>query len=113
MNFPEPDMNMTSVTGLKFTNLLTENVAVYLRKINTLDEYPLRYSPGLGTNKLGLAGFINTSLVFNPIAARTVAYSAAGVGVAVLEEGEPLVTFWVFDPEERATNRLLQLYPSD
>lgn len=53
---------------------------------------------------------MNTSLVFNPIAARTIPYSAAGVGAAVLREGEPLFTFTVFDPEERATKGLENLY---
>jgi len=110
MNFPEPNRHLTSVTGLKFTQVLTETFAVYGGKINTLDEYPLRYSPGLGTNKPGLEGFMNTSLVFNPIAARTVPYSAFGVGAAVLQNGEPLFTFTAFDPEERATTGLENLY---
>lgn len=110
LNFPEPGASVTSITGLKITQALTENFAVYLGKINTLDEYPLRYSPGLGTNKPGLEGFMNTSLVFNPIAARTIPYSAAGVGAAILREGEPLFTFTVFDPEERATKGLEDLY---
>ncbi len=110
LNFPRPDSNITSITGLKITQALSEDFAVYLGKINTLDEYPLRYSPGLGTNKPGLDGFMNTSLVFNPIAARTIPYAAAGVGTAILEKGEPLFTFTVFDPEERATKGLENLY---
>lgn len=110
MNFPEAGRNVTSLTGLKFTQALSENFVVFLGKINTLDEYPLRYSPGLGTNKPGLEGFLNTSLVFNPIAARTVPYSAAGVGAAVLRDGEPLFALTVFDPEERSTKGLEDLY---
>lgn len=39
MNFPEADRNVTSITGLKFTQALSEDFAVYLGKINTLDEY--------------------------------------------------------------------------
>lgn len=110
MNFPEPDTTITSITGLKITQMVGNNFAVYLGKINTLDEYPLRYSPGLGTNKPGLEGFMNTSLVFNPIAARTIPYSAAGAGTAILRNGEPVFTFTVFDPEERATTGLENLY---
>lgn len=53
---------------------------------------------------------MNSSLVFNPIAARTIPYSAAGVGAAVLRDGEPLFTFTAFDPEERATKGLENLY---
>lgn len=110
MNFPEPGRDITAITGLKITQALSENLAVYFGKINTLDEYPLRYSPGLGTNKPGLAGFMNTSLVFNPIAARTIPYSTAAIGVAIVNEGEPLLTFTVFDPEERATKGLEGLF---
>lgn len=110
LNFPEPDASITSITGVKITQALSESFALYLGKINTLDEYPLRYSPGLGTNKPGLEGFMNTSLVFNPIAARTIPYSAAGAGFAVLEEGEPLFTLTAFDPQERATTGMQDLY---
>jgi porin len=110
MNFPDPDRDVTSITGLKFTQALSERFAVYAAKMNTLDEYPLRYSPGLGTNKPGLEGFMNTSLVFNPIAARTIPYSAAAAGAAVLRKGEPLFTLTVFDPEERATKGLENLF---
>lgn len=110
MSFPEAERNISSLTGLKITQAFSENFAIYFGKINTLDEYPLRYSPGLGTNKPGLAGFMNTSLVFNPIGGRTVPYSAAGVGAAFLSEGEPVFTFSVFDPEERATKGLDDLF---
>lgn len=98
MAFPEPNRNITSITGLKFTQIVGDDLALYLGKINTLDEYGFRYSPALGTNRPGLAGFLNTSLVFNPIAARTVPYSAAGTGFAYLREGEPFISLSVFDP---------------
>jgi porin len=113
MQFPDSNTSITSITGLKITQALSENFAVYAGKLNTLDEYPIRYglyNPELGLNRPGLGGFINTSLVFNPIAARTVPYSAAGVGSAVLRDGEPVFTFTVFDPEERATSGLERLY---
>ena len=105
MNFPTPEGSVTSITGLKLTQALSENLAVYAGKINTLDEYPIRYHGGPG-----LSGFMNTSLVFNPIAARTIPYAAAGIGAAVLREGEPLFTLAVFDPEERAAKGLEDLY---
>jgi porin len=110
MNFPEPNRNITSITGLKVTQALSENFVVYLGKINTLDEYVIRFSDELGLGRPGLGGFQNTSLVFNPILARTVPYSAAGVGGAFLREGQPLFTFTVFDPEERAAKALEDLY---
>ena len=110
MSFPRPNSNITSITGLKFTQALSENFAVYLGKINTLDEYGFRYAPVLGTNRPGLAGFLNTSLVFNPIVARTVPYSAAGLGFAYLRNGEPFLSLSVFDPAERATTAVDHLF---
>lgn len=110
LSFPEPDGSISSITGLKLTQALSEQAVVFVGKINTLDEYGFRYAPALGTNRPGLEGFTNTSLVFNPIVARTVPYSAAGVGAAVLKDGQPLFAVTVFDPEERATKGLDDLF---
>ncbi len=110
MSFPEPHEDITSITGLKFTQALGENLEVYLGKINTLDDYGFRYAPALGTNRPGLEGFMNTSLVFNPIVARTVPYSAAGTGFAYLRDDEPFLSLAVFDPEERAVKGLEDLF---
>lgn len=105
MQFPDADADVTSITALKVTQALSENVAVFVGKINTLDEYPLRYNGGPG-----LGGFMNTSLVFNPVVARTVPYSAFGTGVALISEGVPFFSFTVFDPQERATEGLDDLF---
>ncbi|HSQ54742.1 MAG TPA: carbohydrate porin, partial [Gemmata sp.] len=110
MFFPEAGVSITSITGLKFTQEIGESFAVFLGKINTLDEYGFRYAPALGASRPGLAGFMNTSLVFNPIVARTLPYSAAGVGFAYLRDQEPLLALSVFDPEERATKGLQDLF---
>ena len=110
MNFPRPEGNVTALTGVKITQALSENVAVFLGKINTLDEYPLRFNSELGLNRPGIGGFMNTSLVFNPIAARTIPYSAAALGVALLRKGVPVFSFTVFDPQERAVIGLQDLY---
>ena len=110
MNFPEAGKDVTAITGLKFTQALSEKSVVFLGKINTLDEYGFRYAPALGTNRPGLAGFLNTSLVFNPIVGRTVPYSAAGLGYAYLREGQPLFSLSVFDPQERAVRGLDNLF---
>jgi porin len=105
MAFPLPDEFITALTGVSITQALSEEFAVFGGKINTLDQYPIRYSGGGG-----LGGFMNTSLVFNPIAARTVPYSAAGAGFAILRDKAPVFTFTVFDPEERATTGLNNLF---
>lgn len=113
MQFPDPNASVTSITGLKITRALNETFAVFMGKLNTLDEYPIHYglyNQQLGLHHPGLGGFMNTSLVFNPIASRTVPYSAAAVGGAVLLEGEPVFSLTVLDPEERATKGLEDLY---
>ncbi len=105
MSFPESDSSITSITGLKLTQALSETFALFAGKINTLDEYAIQFAGGPG-----LGGFMNTSMVFNPILARTVPYSAAGVGGAFLDAGKPKFSLSVFDPEERATKGLENLY---
>ncbi len=110
MNFPKEDGNLSALTGLKLTQALSENFAVFAGKINTLDEYPLRFNSQLGLDRPGIGGFMNTSLVFNPIVARTIPYSAASVGAAVLKDGEPLFSLTFMDPQERATIGLENLY---
>ncbi len=110
MNFPKESGNVSALTALKLTQALSENLAVFAGKINTLDEYPLRFNSKLGLDRPGIGGFMNTSLVFNPIAARTIPYSAAAVGAAILKNGEPIFTLTLMDPEERATSGLQNLY---
>lgn len=108
--FPKDDEDISSVTALKFTQALSENFAVYFGKLNTLDEYPLRFSPELGLERPGVGGFMNAALVFNLIAARTIPYSTFGIGGAILREGKPIFSVSFFDPEERATIGLQDLY---
>ncbi len=110
MLFPGKNLSITSLTGLKITQALSEQFAVYFGKINTLDEYPLRYSPGLGNNRPGLGGFSNSSLVFNTIYTRTLPYSGAAAGFAILKGPLPIFTFTVFDPQERATTGFENLF---
>ena len=66
---------VSGLTGMKFTQVLSENTLVYAGKINLLDEIlqPL-------TGATGLEGFQNVSLIFNPILARTLPYSTFGAG---------------------------------
>ena len=103
MSFPKEGEDITALTGIKFTQALSENFAVFGGKLNTLDEYALQFDRTLGLARPGIGGFMNTSLVFNPILARTVPYSAIAVGGAILREGEPVFAFTLFDPRERAT----------
>jgi len=112
MQFPEADTSITAITGLKFVQALSENLVLFTGKLNTLDEYPVRY--GLFSQdpmaRPGLSGFMNTSLVFNPIVARTVPYAGAGVGGAILMDGKPVFSCTVFDPQERAAKGMQNLF---
>jgi porin len=110
MLFPDGDRDFTALTALKYTQFLSENFAVFFGKINTLDEYPLKYSPGMENNLPGLAGFMNSGLVFNPIAMRTIPYSTFGVGTAIVSEGKPVFSLTLFDPSERSTVGFEDLY---
>jgi len=101
--FPKPEGTETALTAFKYTQALSESFAVFGGKINTLDEFPMKYSPGIGNNLPGLAGFMNTSLVFNPIMARTIPYATTAFGASVLRDGKPFLTVMALDPEDRST----------
>lgn len=103
MSFPKSDGAATAITNLTITQALSERVAVYGGLLNTIDDYVVRYNPEVA-GRPSLGGFQNTSLIWNPILARTFPYATYGAGVAVLDDAfEPVFTFTVLDPEERAS----------
>lgn len=110
MNFPAAGRNVTSITGLKLTQALSERFVLFAGKLNTLDAFPLRFNPAGSTGLPFLGGFQSSALVFNPIAARTVPYSTAGAGFAVLKDLQPTLSFTVLNPQERATTGADDLY---
>jgi len=111
MAFPfDPDTQGVWLTALKFNQALSENLIVFAGKLNGLDGYALKYSPGVATNLPGLGGFQSTGLVFNPIAARGVPYSAAGVGAAVIFSEGSTFGVSVMDPAERSDRGLDNLF---
>ncbi len=95
---PQPNGSITALTGVKFTQFLSEQSVVYAGKINTLDDFK---QPITGAGMLN--GFQNTALMFNPIYSRTVPYSTFGAGFAYLENMEPLFTAAVFDTNNTPT----------
>lgn len=100
----------TWITALRFNQALSEHLLVFAGKVNTLDGYALKYSPGVDTNLPGLGGFQTMGLVFNPIAARGVPYSAAAAGAVVLFGQGSTLAFNVIDPEERSDRGLDNLF---
>ena len=95
---PQPNGSITALTGVKFTQFLSEDILVYAGKINTLDDIK---QPLTGAG--ALTGFQNTAFVLNPVYARTVPYSTFGAGFAVLENMEPVLAVSVFDTNNTPT----------
>lgn len=95
---PQPNGSITALTGVKFTQFLSEDMLVYAGKINTLDDFK---QPLTGAG--GLTGFQNTAMMFNPVYARTVPYSTYGAGFAYLKNMEPLFAVAVFDTNNTPT----------
>ena len=100
------------ITAFKFNQALSEHLVVFAGKVNTLDGYALKYSPGVDTNLPGLGGFQSMGLVFNPIAARGVPYSAAAAGAVVIFGEGSTLGFSVMDPEERSDRGMDNLFRS-
>jgi porin len=102
VTFPRDDGEATALTNFTVTQALSERVAVYGGVLNTIDDYVVRFNPEVA-GRPSLGGFQNTSLIWNPIVARTFPYATYGAGVAVLDDAfDPIVTVTVLDPEERA-----------
>ena len=96
---PKPNGSVTALTGVKFTQFLSETMLVYAGKINTLDNFnqPL-------TGASSLTGFQNTAMILNPVYARTVPYSTYGAGFAHLKNMEPVFAAAVFDTNNTPTS---------
>jgi porin len=97
-NLPRPEENETAITNFLFTQFFSESFGVFFGKMDTLDGDANAFAHGRGKDQ-----FMNSSLVFNPIGARTVPYSTLGVGFVILQERQPIFTFSVVDPVDSAT----------
>ena len=96
---PSANGSVTALTGVKFTQALSETFIVYGGKINTLDNFNQPFTGGAR----GVDGFMNAALLFNPIYARTVPYSTFGAGFAYLNGLDPVLSFSVFDTNNTPT----------
>ncbi|HEY2785528.1 MAG TPA: carbohydrate porin [Fimbriiglobus sp.] len=96
---PQPDGYVTALTGVKVTQALSENFALFAGKINTADSYNQPFTGGA----MGLNGFMNMAMVLPPTLARTVPYSTFGGGFVVLKDKEPIISAMVLDPNNTPT----------
>ena len=91
MYFPKPDQDLTAITGLKFTQAITDRFGVFFGKLNALNgdrekflKYPLT------------SRFWNAAFNFN-LALDRYPYSAPGAGFYAAPEQGPAVAFLVLD----------------
>ena len=96
---PQPNGSVTALTGVKLTQVLSENLLAYAGKLNTLDDFtqPL-------TDAGSLSGFQNTAMVYNPVYARTIPYSTFGAGFAYLNNTERVFEMDVYDTNDTPTS---------
>jgi len=98
MLFPKPQGTVTALTGVKFTQALSENFAVFGGKLNMFDELKQPYASGRGVDS-----FMNAGLTFPITLARTIPYTTLGAGFAVMENLQPVFTFVVLDTNTTST----------
>ena len=76
---PLPDYRQVNVSQVKYTQFLSESLAVYFGKINTMNGFAeTAFNGGEGKST-----FMNLANIFQPVALRTVPVSALGGGAVV------------------------------
>lgn len=98
LSVPLSNGSVSGVTGVKYTQVLTENSLVYAGKLNTLDDFK---QPLTGAGPL--SGFQNSALIYNPVYARTIPYSTFGAGFAYLKNSERVFEAIVYDTNNTPT----------
>jgi porin len=98
MVFPQATGNITALTAVKVSQYLSENLLVYGGRLNMFDTFvqPL-------TGATGLNGFLNTSMMFNPVYGRTVPYSTNGVGFVYYQNQQHVFSVSVIDTNNTPT----------
>ena len=96
---PIPDGQVTALTGVKVTQALSENFAVFGGKLNMFDSFNEPFLPGRGLDN----GFMNLAAIVNPVIARTVPYSTWGAGAALIVDGKPAGAVMVLDTNNTPT----------
>ena len=95
---PTPEEQATALTEFVFTQFLSEQLAVFAGKLQTLDGDQNAFAHGRGKTQ-----FMNASFVANPVAYRTVPYSSLGAGFVIFRDRQPVFSFTAIDPVDRAT----------
>ena len=91
MALPRPNQNVTALTGLQYTQDLSESVSVFFGKLNLLDGTPAAYARGMRLNY-----FWNAAMQSNLSRAYLIP-STLGAGFTVRDEVEPVFNFYLLD----------------
>ena len=91
MALPLPNQNVTALTGVQYTQDLSERVSVFLGKLNLLDGTPTSYARGMRLNY-----FWNTAMQMN-LSRSYLIPSTLGVGFTVRDDVEPVFSFYLLD----------------
>jgi porin len=98
LSLPLPSGPVNALTGVTFTQILSEEFQVFAGKLNTLDGYQ---QPLTGAGNL--SGFQNTAMLYNPVYTRTIPYSTFGAGISCLREEETVFSLIVYDTNDSPT----------
>lgn len=99
LSVPLSSGSVSGLTGVRFTQVLSENTLVYVGKLNTLDDFK---QPLTGAGPL--SGFQNSAMIYNPVYARTIPYSTFGAGFAYLRDAERVLEVAVYDTNNTPTS---------
>jgi porin len=98
-SLPTVNGTVTALTGLKVSQALSDNLVLFVGKINTVDNIQQPFMRFRGLD----AGFMNGVFVFNPVLGRTIPYSTFGAGAVFLADGYPVATLTVYDTNDHST----------
>ena len=107
MALPLLNQNVTALTGVQYTQDLSESVSVFFGKLNLLDGTPAAYARGLRLNY-----FWNAAMQSN-LSRSYLIPSTLGAGFTVRDEVEPVFNFYLLDThyipdDERILDVVLQ-----
>jgi porin len=91
MALPFPNQDVTALTGVQFTQDVSDNVSVFFGKLNLLDGTPTTYMRGLRLNQ-----FWNAAMQSN-LSRTYLIPSTLGAGITIRDEGEPIFNFYLLD----------------
>lgn len=91
MALPLLNQNVTALTGVQYTQNLSENVSAFCGKLNLLDGTPASYARGMRLNY-----FWNAAMQSN-LSRTYLIPSTLGAGFTVWDEDEPVFNFYLLD----------------